>query len=581
MNQSVVSLWRKPALAAIALLIALLMLPNLVWLVYSHALTTWIEALILPAALLTVVFAFLGRWPWLTCLLLAPFALLAPLETFYIATYQTPSSAQIIATLVTTNGPEVLQYLGWALPFAIITPLIGLALALTAAWLSSRTQLSWCGRIHDWIIAIAIATPLLSSAVGFATASGSLGSRAQSASYPIRILGASLRHGFPLGIFQRVATFHYEWSTMRADAQRFKDFSFHARRAGTQPHRRQVYVLVIGESDARSHWQLFGYPRATNPELTTMTNLVPITRMVTPWSVTLASVPVILTRKPITSPSPAWKEPSFLPAMREAGYETWWISNQYPIGQFDSPIATYAYEAQHVVWVNHTVYWDNPGAYDGAIIPALKRALHHSNHDMFIVLHLMGSHFQYDYRYPPQFAHFKPVQFDSQSRVPGDERIRNSYDNSIRYTDHVLEQVIGTLKQSDATTALWFESDHGDVLPTSACHQQGHGIGTWHEFEIPAFFWYSNSYAHDFPARIATLRTNAIKRTMTGDTFATMLGMAGVDFPGLDHARNLFSPTWRYRTRWVSQLWKSNFDDSTFGKQCGIVMPADPQADSH
>lgn len=80
---------RRLALCAIAMLIVLLMLPNLIWLGYSHSLSTWIEALVLPATLLTVVFALLGRWPWVACLLLAPFALLAPLEAFYVATYQT------------------------------------------------------------------------------------------------------------------------------------------------------------------------------------------------------------------------------------------------------------------------------------------------------------------------------------------------------------------------------------------------------------------------------------------------------------------------------------------------------------
>ena len=55
-------LLRKPALAAIALLIALLMLPNLIWLVHSHGLITWIAALVLPATLLVVLFALLGRW---------------------------------------------------------------------------------------------------------------------------------------------------------------------------------------------------------------------------------------------------------------------------------------------------------------------------------------------------------------------------------------------------------------------------------------------------------------------------------------------------------------------------------------
>jgi len=76
---------RKFALLALALLIALLMLPNLIWLAYSHALTTWIAALVLPMALLAALFALLGRWPWLACLLLAPFALLAPIETYFVA----------------------------------------------------------------------------------------------------------------------------------------------------------------------------------------------------------------------------------------------------------------------------------------------------------------------------------------------------------------------------------------------------------------------------------------------------------------------------------------------------------------
>ncbi|HET7560907.1 MAG TPA: phosphoethanolamine transferase [Rhodanobacteraceae bacterium] len=560
------------------MLIVLLMLPNLIWLGYSHSLSTWIEALVLPATLLTVVFALLGRWPWVACLLLAPFALLAPLEAFYVATYQTPSSAQIIATLITTNGPEVHQYLGRILPLALALPLICFGMALFAAWLAFLAGLRWRGRVREWLVAIAIVTPLLSVLVAFIAAPGSMASRAQVAMRPLQGVGSSLRHGFPFGVIQRIATFRQEWSAMRQDARRLKDFSFHATRTEQQPHQRQVYVLVIGESDTRTHWQLFGYPRATNPELVTLPNIIPVTRMVTSWAVTVASVPVILTRKPITSSAPQWKEPSFLPAMREAGYETWWISNQYPIGKFDSPIAVYAYEAQHVVWVNHTVYWDNPGAYDGAIIPALKRALSSSNRDMFIVLHLMGSHFQYDYRYPPAFATFKPVQFDDKSAIPRDERIRNSYDNSIRYTDHVLAQVIDTLKQTGAVSALWFESDHGDVLPTPACDQQGHGIGTWHEFEIPAFFWYSDAYSRAYPERVATLRSNATKRTMTGDTFATMLGMAGVDFPGLDQSWNLFSPAWHYRTRWVSQLWRTNFDDSVFGKACGVVMPADPDS---
>jgi hypothetical protein len=97
-------------------------------------------------------------------------------------------------------------------------------------------------------------------------------------------------------------------------------------------------------------------------------------------------------------------------------------------------------------------------------------------------------------------------------------------------------------------------------------------MGTWHEFEIPALFWYSDAYARDFPQRVAALRTNADKRTLSADTFESLIDMAGVTFPTHDETWSLFSPAWRYRARTVSQFWSTDFDHATLGK-CGIVMP--------
>ncbi|HET7662520.1 MAG TPA: hypothetical protein VFK31_02685, partial [Rhodanobacteraceae bacterium] len=73
---------RKLALVAIVLLVALVMLPNAVWLAHATDWPTLTAALVLPLGMLVVLFALLGRWLWLACLLLAPFALLAPLETY-------------------------------------------------------------------------------------------------------------------------------------------------------------------------------------------------------------------------------------------------------------------------------------------------------------------------------------------------------------------------------------------------------------------------------------------------------------------------------------------------------------------
>ncbi|HET7663248.1 MAG TPA: sulfatase-like hydrolase/transferase [Rhodanobacteraceae bacterium] len=555
-------------------MIALVMLPNLIWLGYSRTGATWIAALILPIALLTVLFALLGRRPWLACLVLAPFALLAPLECFYIARYHTPSTAEIIAILYATTIPETRAYLGHFLTCAVLAPVVGLVIALLAAWLSHRARWRWLGRMRQWIgaSALLIAIPLVALSISSMvkiklppTVGSPNGSDAGF---------AFIGPGYPFGVLVRAGRFVKEWTAMRSDARRLTSFSFHARRTDPQPHQRQVYVMVIGESSSRDHWQLFGYQRRTNPELSKQANLIPVKRMVTSWPETIAAVPVMLTRKPITSNKPGWHEPSFLPAMQEAGYQTWWISNQYPIGRTNSPVAMYAYQAQYVVWVNRTTTANDPHAYDANLLAPLRRALQSSNHDLFIVLHTMGSHDNYDMRYPPRFERFKPIFSDDHGGVIHGSYIRNSYDNSILYTDHVLAQIIQVLNQSGTVAALWYESDHGEVLPAGQCKKVGHGNGTWHEFEIPAFFWYSDAYARNFPKRVANLRANADKRTLSGDTFESLIDMAGVTFPGHDETWSLFSRRWHYRTRIVGQFWYTNFDDAVAVGPCGVLKPA-------
>lgn len=577
MSSVVSPLLRKLALAAIALLIALLMLPNMIWLAYSHSFTTLVAALVLPPALLIALFALLGRWLWLASLLLAPFALLAPLEAFYVAMYHTPSSAQVIAIALVTNAQEVRAYLGSLLPLAIAAPLLGLMLALLASWWIFLVRLQWRGRAHQRIGAAAmiVAIPLVALSISSTIITPPPPTVADSTPPDPSRLNL-VRPGYPFGVIMRFHQYASEWSAMRADSRKLANFKFHARRIGPQPHQRQVYVLVIGESSARDHWQLFGYRRPTNPELSKLPHLIPIRRMVASWPETIAALPVMLTRKPIISNKPGWKEPSFLAAMKEAGYETWWISNQYPIGATDSPVAMYAYEAQHVIWLNHTSSVNESGAYDGDLVPALRNALQSSDRDMFVVLHMMGSHDDYDDRYPPGFRRFTPTFSDEHGHVIHEINIRNSYDNSILYTDHVLAQIIDVLKQGGLAAALWYESDHGEVLPSGTCEKVGHGIGTWHEFEIPVLFWYSDAYATHFPGRVSALRANADKRTLSGDTFESLIDMAGVTFPSHDRSRSLFSPEWQYRPRIVGQFWYTNFDNSVGEGGCGILKPAPP-----
>lgn len=570
------------ALVAIALLVALVMVPNALWLAHADVASVRVAALVLPLGSLVLLCALLGRWPWLACLLLAPFALLAPLETFYVAQYHHPTSAQIIATIIATNPLEAREYFGHVLLPLVLALLGGLALALAAAWLAHRARLRW----HGWTRiaalcagAIALLAPLVS---GYATLHSASAATSASASTPalapLRDWGNDFTNGYPFGVVPRIARYRNEWDRMRADAAKFQAFRFHAHRAGPPLGQRQVYVLVIGESSRRANWQLFGYDRPTNPELSKLANVVPLTRFITTWPESIAAIPMILTRR---KPAMAWDAPfdeaSVLRAMAEAGYETYWISNQQAIGEFDSPVSMYAYEAQRVEWLNHSS-WTAPGSYDGNLVQPLRDALAASNKDLFVVLHMMGSHVKYDYRYPPAFGRWQPTQVSPEGDGSRIERARDAYDNSILYTDHVLAQVIDTLKASGAVSALWYESDHGELIPTATCDKEGHGVGTVPEYEIPALFWYSDGYARAFPQRVANLRAHADRRTLSADTFESLIDMAGVTFPTHDESWSLFSPDWRYHTRWVAQTRHIDFDTARIGKDCERVYPGSADA---
>lgn len=268
-------------------------------------------------------------------------------------------------------------------------------------------------------------------------------------------------------------------------------------------------------------------------------------------------------------------------AMHEAGFQTWWISDQYAMGPYDSAVAVFANESDHLEWLNHADWNAAHGSVDGNLVPALAKALRSTRGNLFVVLHMLGSHDYYDFRYPPAFAHFKPTESDRASPVPHWQRAINSYDNTILYNDHVLTQIIETLRQSGASSALWYASDHSETLPSPTCHESAHANENRPEYQIPALFWYSDAYAKAFPARVASIRANADQRSMSQDTFPTLIDMAGVDLPG--HAKHeawsLFSPQWRFHTRWVNQFWQVDFDHARTTGACMRLLPGSRPAD--
>lgn len=558
-------------LAAYALL---LLLPNFIWLGVAFDRDSLLYSLLIPTALLISFFSLFGKRLWLACTILAPFALLVPIETFYILKYLHPSTATDLAIALASNPREAHEYFGADLFVILVACVSASIFALIAITGLKRLHTAWRSQLRLQVALVAFAIPILTIVATYATARGY-----PSARYGLR-LGVSIKEtvgpGYPAGVIERVAEYGIQAVEIRHAAARLEAFRFGATRAARKTPRRQIYVLVIGESSRRDHWQLFGYSRETNPELSKVTNLVRITDMITPWPESMDAISQLMTRRPVGENSlgsgQLWQEASIVRAMQESGYATYWLSNQLPLGLQDSPIAAYAREARTQKYVNHTS-WSEQGSYDEDLLKPLDEAIATTG-DVFIVLHMMGSHMQYDYRYPESFARFRPTTADSTNGSTSISQMVNSYDNTILYTDHVLARVIERLQASDAITALWYESDHGETLPTALCRKTGHANATRWEYEIPAFVWYSEAYADEYPELIANLKANADKRVSSADTFESLIDMAGVSFPGHEESHSLMSAKWTYRLRLIQAwLWSTDFDRAIFSSKCDTVLP--------
>jgi len=581
------------AALVMAATIALVLLPNFVWLAITdrlylaHSVPYILMTAVFPSLIAVLgLFAIFGRWPWLPALVVLPFLVVVPIETAYIVRYGEPTFYAIVATIFESNSRETIDFLGVLIwPLAIAT-IACFAFGVFAVVYLYRSGYAWRHRSRVWILTACVTaalTPLILvsmqpqsvPAPSAASATPSAGN-ARQLLMPLPFWLMRLEPSFPVGVVVRLARYRADWEAMRKSAARLQEFQFHSRQL-IDVAQRQVYVLVIGETGRRDRWQLYGYERATNPELSAVPELVKFDDLISPWAASRLSVPTIVTRKRATDTSASFDERSVMHAFAEAGFQTYWLSNQLAVGEFDSPIAIVAHDADHVSFYN-VADWGKPGNYDEVLLAPLKAALASDARKLFIVLHTLGSHMNYAYRYPPAFDRFTPSLKDVPNAdyysMANAQRIYNSYDNSILYTDHLIAEVIRVLRaEKDTVSTMWYTADHGEDLISESCKFAGHGNGTASDYPVPSVFWYSDAYAQSFGPQLAQLREHAAVKATTENFFESLIDMAALDFPGHDPSWSLFSAHWQPHTRLVHALFDVDFDTADRSQKCNLLWP--------
>lgn len=268
-----------------------------------------------------------------------------------------------------------------------------------------------------------------------------------------------------------------------------KNFSWEASQDDRFANRKQTYVIVLGETARGDRMSINGYKRDTNP-LLSQEEIITFKNAISNAPFTLRSTPIILSRKDIRDKVNSISEKSIFGAFNETGFETYYISYLTKVHTGDNAINQISGEAKH--------YVDRPTNYDDAVIPVFKKILDDDSHKKkFIIFKMIGSHFLYHTRYPKEFEYFKP----SHSSVPYAsptvddlELLNNSFDNSIRFTDHVVSRIINLLKEIDGPSYLAFISDHGSSIFDDKEKKSLYGGRTKANYSIPLFFWFNDNY---------------------------------------------------------------------------------------
>ncbi|MFS2025402.1 phosphoethanolamine transferase [Massilia sp. CT11-137] len=522
--------------------------------------------------------AWLGVWgvfkrPAYFHWLLLPAFVALPVELYLYAFYGQGISTHHLGIIAETSPAEAMEFLGskvWLLAGVFVGVLAWFVTSWIAAW---RTRdLDWADVSRPVVVGV-LAVVAVVFAYGLKYGVAPLPPLAHWMKLPFDL--DTFAHSWPFGLAARGVDFYKERVYLANLNRRSANFRFHAHLAEPNDDP-QVIVMVIGESSRYDRWSLNGYDRETNPLLSKEDNLVPLRDVITSVSATRLSVPVIISRKPATqSLKDGFSEKSFLTAFKEAGYKTFWLSNQISFGKFDTPVSVFAKEADVVDFLNLGGFTDNSN-YDEILFGPLKHAVADPAPKKLIVLHTLGSHWNYSHRYPKQFDQWLPSLYGIDKPVYTDIRIKdklnNSYDSSILYTDWFLDHVIGTLKEADKPAAMLYVADHGQTLYDNSCRLAFHGHNTQYEFHVPAFAWYSDTYAERFPDKVTQLRRHRKAKLATENMFHTLLDLGDVRYPDERLEWSFVNAAFKQHKRYVDSYGWTDYDNATIKGDCHEVI---------
>lgn len=495
-------------------------------------------------------------------LFLVYFILLAPIliTTSYIAIYEQPMSGQSFFFLWETNIGESMEFIRDALarsPRVIFFPIVSILLPLLplVSLVRRRKWLREMKPLHRYVSAVVCFFMLLWLCV------------AGKANF-------NVAYQFYHSFFSYRQDAHLVYLLSGDAAERIKEISIASSRgAGVK----ETYIVVIGESASRHHMGLYGYSRATDPRMAALyfqKSLIAFDNVNAINTGTTRSLMHALSFKDQFTPFSTFQF-SVVDVFNAANFKTYWLSNNAVLLYHDTILQSLSRNASVRKFTetrnadvtslisttegliamsrDRAAKTEEKLTFDEELLPWVDEALSSGENKKIIFVHIKGSHILYWYRFPNAFERFKSRDGISPKTFLLDDReveVINDYDNSIYYTDYILNELVKKLESTEGESWLLYFSDHGEEMYDFR-RKMGRSENQPNRYvlDVPFLVWFSRDYKKI--RDIETLKGYRDRPFDLDSLIYAIMDLANLKTELLDKTRSIFSDKYQVPARMV------------------------------
>ncbi|MPW42880.1 phosphoethanolamine transferase [Acinetobacter guerrae] len=313
----------------------------------------------------------------------------------------------------------------------------------------------------------------------------------------------------------------------------------------TEPSKPKLMILVVGEAARAESFSLNGYTRNTNPQLAQIENLINFSQVSSCGTATAVSVPCMfsgMTKEQYDANLAVHRE-GLLDIAQRAGYKVTWIDNDSGCKGACDRVNNIKISKK----LKKQYCRDDGFCLDDVLLMSLQRYLasipYQDKTPQLIVLHQRGSHGPAYYnRTTSEFSPFQPTCKTSAIQTCDRQKLMNSYDNTILYTDHILSEIIQSIdKNKQYQSALWYLSDHGESTGENGIYLHGtvYSLAPSQQTHIPMIMWFSNDWKNGHATQVECLKSQHDQNLSQDNLFPTLLSLLDIKTNVIDSKFNM------------------------------------------